>query len=568
MNLRKLITGIFFLFVFVQPLLAQQVVEEVRYNNGKILLNQKRYELAMAEFLPLTNTEPANPYTAQASYFYALAALKANKLQEATQMLQQLKQEYGDEWVNMPEVKYLLANVLFEKGEYKNALAELASMPERTLENEVNALKQFYLSRITDKSQFEVLVVTHPDDRTVAKVYADKLISGWYTPDDRRMLEKLVDKHDLDKERYLSAAFRQKNGFNVAAILPFELNQTLVQSARDNKFVNDLYAGMLLAQDTLLSQGIKINLFAYDAGNDTTAVKRIMNSPDLKQMDLVVGPVYKSTAKVAARLAEKNNLPIINPLSQDLELVEGYQNVYLFESSIATQARQAATYAYQNFTPKSAIILYEGEKEDTTFAYYYRQQFLKLGGKVRVYKKLNSNQAQPTAAIFKNLNLTDLGHLAVFSDKMTAAVNATSLLQGKAKELPLVTYESWLDINQITLRQLDNLEIYFISPKYVAKNTEAFQDFRVKYIAKYNITPSIYAYAGFELLNFYGSLLAQYGNNLNQALAQASIKPGILYNGVGYSSSSTRNQVMHDNQYVPITKLENLELVVVNPASF
>nr|MDQ3073868.1 ABC transporter substrate-binding protein [Bacteroidota bacterium] len=521
-------------------------------------------DLAMAEFLPLADANPGNPHSAQAAYFYALAALNAGKLQEAGQMLQKLRAQY-DQWVNMPEARYLLANVLFESKAYEKALSALNEIPKGALGNDVETLKYFYLNQITGKRQFEELVNEFQDDIIVAKIYANKLIGGWYKPEDKRTLEKIVSRHNLDRERYLYAAAKKKDGYNVATLLPFQLNQDLSQNARKNQFVSDLYAGMQMAQDTLRQQGIKINLFAYDAGNDTTAVKRIMNSPDLKQMDLVIGPVYRSPAKVAARLSSKMNIPVINPLSQDLELAEGYQNVFLFESSVATQARQAATYAYNTFIPKTTAILYENTQDDTTFAYYYRQQFLKLGGKVRNYKKINSSQAQATASNFRSLNLTDLGHLAVFSNKMTAAVNATSLLQGKAAKLPLVTYDDWLDINQITLRQLDNLEVYFVSPKFIEKDTEVYKKFRENYIANYNLPPSIYAYAGYELLYFYGKLLHQYGTNLNQALADTGIKPGILYNGVGYTDAAARQDVKPDNQYVPLTKLENLKLVVVNP---
>jgi ABC-type branched-subunit amino acid transport system substrate-binding protein len=563
MKLRNFVTAVFFILIAIQPLLAQQVIDEVRYNNGKILLGQKRYDLAMAEFLPLTNINPANPYTAQASYFYALSAFKAEKHQQAEKMLQQLKTHYT-QWVNMPETNYLLANVLFEQKEYKKALTVLTEIPKATLSNDAVAMKQFYLSNIKEKIILGELVNEFPDDKTVAQLYADKLISGWYSTDDKSTLEKIVARHNLDKDRYLKPA-KRKDSYQVAALLPFQLNQGLVQSARKNQFVGDLYAGMQLAQDTLQKQGIKINLYAYDSSNDTVAVKKIMNSADLKQMDLIIGPVYRSTSKVAAKIASETNIPVLNPLSQDLDMAETIQNLFLFESSIATQARQAATYAFHTFSPKTAVILYENTKDDTTFAYHYRQQFIKLGGKVRNYRKLSSSQAQSTASSFRSLNLTDLGHMAVFSEKMTAAVNATSLLQGKATKLPLITYHKWLDINQITLKQLDNLEVYFISPKYIAKDTEAYRSFRNKYVARYNIPPSIYAYAGFEMFYFYGKLLQQYGTNISQGLAESGIKPGILYSGIGYTDLANRKELRPDNQYIPITKLEDLKLVVVNP---
>jgi ABC-type branched-subunit amino acid transport system substrate-binding protein len=541
------------------PAFAQQN-ENVTYSNGKILLQQQRYDQAMAEFMPLTIASSA--YAPEASYFYALAAFKAKKYKESQEMLQQLKAQHPD-WAQMADATYLLSNVLFERGNYDEALTQLQQLASTPLANEAAGLERFYLQKLTDKKEFERLVQRYPNDKVLAQAYADKLISVWYNPANKATIERLVSKHNLDRSKYLNAARRQQS-FDVALLLPFQLNQDLGQNVRKNQFVNDLYAGMQLAQDVMEEQNIKLNLFTYDAGTDTSSVNRILSLPEVKQMDLLIGPVYKSSARIANRFAQETGIPVINPLSQDVEIAGQNSNVFLFESSVATQARQAAAYAYNTFSPKTAIILFEKSKDDTTFAYFYKEHFKKLGGKVKTYKKINSDQPTATATIFKNLVLTDVGHMAVFSDKMTAAVNTTSKLQSSAAQLPLITYQSWLNINQITLRQLDNLEVYFISPKFIDATVPAVKNFRERYISRYNIPPSVYAYAGFEMLYFYGTMLQQYGPNLTQALLETGIKPGVLYPAVGYTNRSEKNQLHPDNQFVPIIKLENLQPIVVN----
>ncbi|WP_439883409.1 ABC transporter substrate-binding protein [Pontibacter sp. MBLB2868] len=546
------------------PLRAQTQDPAVTYNNGKVLLQQQRYDLAMRELLPLTNSLSESLYAPEASYLYALAALKSHKLKEAYDMLLSLENQHP-KWGGLSDADYLLANVLFEQGEYERALSKLQELEGSEVSGDAESLKRYYLVQLNNRVAYEQLFQRFPNDKTLAQIYADKLLSGWYRPQDKRTLENIVARFNLDRSRYLSKDALSNKGYKVALLLPFQLNQDMQQTARKSQFVTDMYAGMQLAQDSLQKQGVAINLFTYDTSADTMSVKRVLDMPELKQMDLVIGPIYKSTAKVAARFAAQNNINVINPLSQDIDMVQGNSNAFLFESSVATQARQAANYAYQNFSPKTAIILFENTKEDTTFAYYYRQQFQKLGGKVKNYKKINSAQTTATAATFNGLNLQDVGHMAVFSDRMTTAANATSLLQGKAPKLPLVTYDKWLDINQITLRQLDDLEVYFISPKYVNKQNPAYESFRRKYISKYNIPPSVYAYAGFEMLYYFGNQLQNYGPQFNQQLAESGIRPGILYPGVGYADPGSRNQIRQDNQYVPITKLDNLQLSIVNP---
>ncbi|WP_299990597.1 ABC transporter substrate-binding protein [uncultured Pontibacter sp.] len=562
-SLLKHAAGVLLMAALALPAQAQQDYSTT-YSNGKVLIEQERYDKVMAELLPITQAGPKNQYAPEASYLYAVAALKANKLPEARRMLQQLQGQHSN-WPNQPEASYLLANVLFEQGEHEQALAELNSLRSAKLQADAENLKRHYLMRITDRETFEQLLQRYPDDKAVAQTYADKLLAGWYRPEDRTTLESIVSKHRLDRNRYLSANAMRKQAYNVAALMPFQLDQDLGQAARKNQFATDLFAGMKMAQDSLKRQGININLYAYDAGTDTTAVKRILETSELKSMDLVIGPVYRSSAKIAARFASQNNVNVVNPLTQDLEVAADNANIFLFESSVATQARQAATYAYHTFEPKTAVILYEDNKDDVAFSQHYREQFLKLGGKVAAYKKINSAQSSATATVFKDLKLENVGHLAVFSDQMTAAANTVSTLQSRAATLPLVTFEKWLGIGQLTLRQLDDLEIYFVNPKYIDQMSSAARHFRKRYAARYNMPPSQYAYAGFEMMYYFGTLLQNYGPRFNLALGSEGLRPGVFYKGIGYTDRAALNEVRRDNQYIPITKLENLQLTVVNP---
>ena len=558
----KKIAGLILLVVLAMPAQAQVQDPAIAYSNGKILLQQQKYDQAMAELRPVISSNSA--YAPEANYLYALAAFKGNKLKEAYDMLLQLQNQHPN-WYGMNEADYLLANVLLEQGEYQRGIIKLQELQGTPLAADAGNLKRFYLSSLNDRAAFEQLVRRFPKDKEVAQAFANKLIGGWYRTQDRELLETLVSRHNLDRSRYLNKEVLREKGYNVALLLPFQLNQDYKQTARSSQFVTDLYAGIKLAQDSLQKQDININLYTYDTGADTMSVKRVLDLPEMKQMDLIIGPLYKSTAKVAARYAAQNNINVINPLSQDPEMVRGNTNTFLFEASIATQARQAAAYAYQNFSPKVATILFEESRDDTTFARYYRQEYVRLGGKVRTYRKINSAQTTATATLFNGLNLQELGHIAIFSDKMTAAVNATSAVQSKAPKLPIITYDKWLEISQITLRQLDNLEVYFISPKYINKQNPGNNWFRKKYVSKYNLTPSPFAYAGFEMMYYFGQMLKKYGPQFNQQLQNSNVKPGVLYTGIGYADQGGKNEVRHDNQYVPITKLENLELIVVNP---
>jgi LysM repeat protein/ABC-type branched-subunit amino acid transport system substrate-binding protein len=76
----------------------------------------------------------------------------------------------------------------------------------------------------------------------------------------------------------------------------------------------ELYAGILIAADTLRSLGLDINLHVYDIKSDTVEVSRLIESGVLNSMDLIIGPVYSQNLSIVASYASRYEIPIISPV--------------------------------------------------------------------------------------------------------------------------------------------------------------------------------------------------------------------------------------------------------------
>src|SRR5688572_6766115 len=85
-----------------------------RFESGKELLKQEKYDLAKEVFTPLTQQNPANAYSAYANYYLAYSHFKTGKLDNARIQLNQLLERYPD-WNGAENAYYLLANIAFEK---------------------------------------------------------------------------------------------------------------------------------------------------------------------------------------------------------------------------------------------------------------------------------------------------------------------------------------------------------------------------------------------------------------------------------------------------------------------
>ncbi len=550
-----------------QPGRAAWAAQALHFRTGKTQLDQGQPAAALKELEPLAPPAARFARGADAAYFAAVAHARLKQWAEAEQLLNLLRAEYPA-YPNLPEALLLQAQVSLEQGDYDTALKTLNANPDAPLRPERDALKAAYLPRLSDRGTWQRLLRRNPDDAALARAYADRLAApnGFGTEADRPQLDELVARFKLDRARYAGALAPRpaphppvrKASYNVAVLLPFELDDPSWQKLRKNQFVTDLYAGLRLAQDSLLRAGHPVQLFAYDTGADTLKLKQVLALPELAGMDLLVGPVYKSGAKLLGRYAQEHQIVCVNPLSQDGDLVLDNPWHYLNCPSAATQGRLAAQFAADAFgAGRPAIVLHEDSHDETAFADAYQATYEALGGHVSARRRFNPDVDESLAAASAGLDLAGAGHVVVASDSRRAGPYFLGALRGApaTPRPPLLASGAWLDNPRLDPGQFGG--VYFVQPKFIDEAGPGYRRFRQLYLQRQHLPPGPYAGQGFDLLLFFGSALAQFGPAFQGPLAGAGPAPGAVFPGYAYPSGA------RDNQTVPITKLDNLEVRAV-----
>jgi ABC-type branched-subunit amino acid transport system substrate-binding protein len=462
----------------------------------------------------------------------------------------------------------LQGQVSFEQGDYDTALRTLGQLPAEQYAAPREAMQANYLTKLKDRATWQRLQKRYPQSKLIGRLYADYLLStGSLAEADRQQLDALVTQFKLDRNRYTTAlapaaapvapkALPRKGTYTIGVLLPFELQDNSWQTQRRNQFVTDLYAGLRLAQDSLQRTGHPVQLFAYDTGADTLTLKSVLAMPELAGMDMLIGPVYKSGAKLLARYAREHQIVCINPLSQDGDLVTDNPYHYLYSPSAATQARAAAQFAAVSFgTGRPAVLLHEDSKDDNDFATAYQAAYEAAGGHITASHAFRPDDPASLAAAFLPAELTGASHVIIASDarKVGPAAFAALGTVPAASRPALLVPGTWLDNPSLGVGQLGSAGVYYYHPKYFDKNGLGYRRFRQLYLAKQNLPPSVFASQGFELLLFFGNALQQYGPAFQSGLASAPVQPGAIFEGLTYPSGA------HDNQTVPLLKLSNLE---------
>ena len=539
----------------------------VQYRTAKNQLDQGHYDVAMKQLQPLA--QPVNHFAQapDAGYLYAVAAARLGQWAEAEQMLNLIRHEYPT-YAALNEVLYLQGQVSFEQGDYDNALRTLGQLPAEQYAGLRENLQANYLGKLKDRATWQRLRQRYPNSKLVGRLYADFLRgSGPLADADRQQLDALITQFKLDRSQYAPApapaapkALPRKSTYNIGVLLPFELQDNSWQTQRKNQFVTDLYAGLRLAQDSLQRAGHPVQLFAYDTGADTLTLKAVLALPELAGMDMLIGPVYKSGARLLARYAQEHQIVCINPLSQDGELVTDNAYHYLYMPSAGTQGRLAAQFAASAFgIGRPAVLLHEDAKDDNDFAQAYEEAYAAAGGKILASRAFRPDDAASLTAAFAGLDLASASHLVVASDNRKAGPAAfTALNAVPATTRPaLLVPGAWLDSPSLDPSQLGSANAYYYHPKYFDALRPGYRRFRQLYLAKQNLPPSNFASQGYELLLFFGNALQQYGPAFQGGLSAAPPLPGAVFEGLAYPGGA------HDNQVVPIVKLNSLELQLV-----
>jgi LysM repeat protein/ABC-type branched-subunit amino acid transport system substrate-binding protein len=141
-----------------------------------------------------------------------------------------------------------------------------------------------------------------------------------------------------------------KRPVKVALMLPFALDETeqenisvkmgngdTIKSVRKNPVISrksrvfaEFYEGALLALDELKKQNINVDLSVYDISPNSAMVERIIKSnPQLKDVDMIIGPARSDDLSVISDFAIKHKIKVVYPLSNvNPELT---RNPYIFQ---------------------------------------------------------------------------------------------------------------------------------------------------------------------------------------------------------------------------------------------
>ena len=311
---------------------------------------------------------------------------------------------------------------------------------------------------------------------------------------------------DVDTGNATDANPKIKSGMNpsntktVSFVLPFRVNgiqagniadiKIKLQKEKITAIASDFYSGALMALDSLQKMGFSLTVNVYDSNGNAQGVKAISSSEGLKNSQVIIGPFSPSAFNALSETITSDNIAILAPLSN--RNIELRPNVFQTVPTIEVQQNSMISFINQKYPDANIVLLSDAKSKDMNE---------KLLSSFSQAKNVDNIQGIQSALNKEATNIVFVSSddVVFLSDAIRILYNIAGI-NGKNKNYNIImaTLDKGdaYDHNSISNSQLSALKFTYPAANRYAGESNPFIK---KYLKTYKISPSKYAFRGFDL---------------------------------------------------------------------
>lgn len=395
-----------------------------------------------------------------------------------------------------------------------------------------------------------------------------------------------------DKDRELAERTREKSekeichnmydmgSYDVALVLPFFLSaydsvQMVMKDEPEEtepKFIKpfvflQFYEGFMMAVDSMKNAGLNAKIHVYNLEDDVQAAKKMLKNPELKNMDLIVGPVYGNTFKIFADFAMEHRISIVNPLSTREETT--YGNPYIFQPQPVFYDQHEILVNYLNKEHDYSQIFIARHNA-------YRDELAMNELKNALNKDLESRPDAFTSLyheiIFSRDSTYTFEHLAsvdhenvvvVYSENKVFILDILRSLNELRDtfNITVMGMPDWKEIEGLEAEHLNNLNTHIFARDFANYKNPPVRRFVMNFREKYATEPNNFAFSGYNIGVYFLAALMKYGPSFEDCIRYFDME---LLN-MGFNFESLNPQNGYRNKTWKILKMEDYKFRDISP---
>lgn len=313
----------------------------------------------------------------------------------------------------------------------------------------------------------------------------------------------------------------------------------------------EFYEGFMKAVDSVTSMGMNLELFVYDVSADTAETRRFLKNPELQSMDMIIGLLFYRNFRLVANFARQYQIPIISPVSERANQVNGNPFVIKVRPSTESLYPQVAEYLSTHHAYASVQIVRNASDRSSESAEMLRRLLGERGITATISDGI---------AVLHTLTRGIENLVIIISDQKTIALNVIAQLitVNSDYELKAVGLPRWDQMDGMDYEYLDALNTLVASPYFIDYQDPRINQFVAFFQKTYHTDPTPLAFQGFDVGWFFLNALKDYGKTFPQCMNELTIKPlqtsfdFLQQNGNGYENQRWMLYQYKNFQRIPV----------------
>lgn len=313
---------------------------------------------------------------------------------------------------------------------------------------------------------------------------------------------------------YLDSAFDATGNYRYAKNFPKFINPGL-----------EFWEGAQLAIDSLRKEGVNLEVHVFDTKSASKKFNDVLASPEMKQMNMIIGHVSVNEAAALAQVAAAQSIPFINANLPNEAGVTNNPQYVILSSTLYTHCVGIYKFLQKNYSVSNIVVFRKkGSTEDRLKSYFTDIEKstaaipLKLKY-VTLEEPFTLKQLLPHLDSNKT-NVCMAGSLdALFAQNLCQQLSSVS----ESYSTTVMGMPTW-DMLDFEKSQYKGIEIFYSTPFYnnpADKLVTAVMDhFRTVFYSR----PTDMVFRGYETLYHFAHLLALHHNNISSSLGDKKYK--------------------------------------------
>ena len=293
---------------------------------------------------------------------------------------------------------------------------------------------------------------------------------------------------------------------HVALLMPYYLlkNDTMFNNYEYASDITNIYykkseaalsfhVGIELAIDSLRRTGKKIVLHAFDTNQDSAAVRKIVYSNQLDDMDIIIGPMYSKFFKMMCKKHGRDTTKIlISPLSRDNKGITQFPAVYQIALTYKVQADILTNYLIENKLGERIIIL--NDKKEKSFAAYLKHKFKEKNKTVESFQITNTKVDSIRKYFVEDQNVLLLSKDKSFLSTMLGSIGSIDSVS------TVFSFESITSYDNLDITNLMELEVHIPNSRDIDFSNEYDLSFVSLFEKEYKTNVRKYSKEGYDII--------------------------------------------------------------------